>query len=75
MTPAQRVIEKCGGETAVAEMAGVNVSRVYRWTYPKARGGTNGVIPSRHQQMILNKAKEAGIDLRPDDFFADAEAA
>jgi hypothetical protein len=68
-TPAERVIEKCGGEQAIAKMVGVDVSRVHRWRYPKERGGTDGVIPTKHQQAILDRAREAGIDLKPEDFF------
>lgn len=69
MTPAERVIEKCGGEAAVAKMAGVDVSRVHRWRYPRSRGGTDGIIPSKHQQPLLEKARAQGIDLTPADFF------
>jgi hypothetical protein len=68
-TPAARVISKFGGHKAVASAAGVDVSRVFRWTYPASRGGTDGVIPTRHQQRLLNEAHKQGIDLRPEDFF------
>jgi hypothetical protein len=69
MSPAERVIDKCGGVAVVAELAGVHVSRVHRWTYPKSRGGSNGIIPSANQQRILDAARARGIDLSPDDFF------
>lgn len=55
-------------------MADVHVSRVHRWTYPKARGGTDGRIPTKHQQILLDKAREQGIDLATTDFFEDAAA-
>jgi len=71
---AARVIEKCGGHQAVAEITGVHISRVHRWTYPKDRGGTDGVIPTGHQQTLLSEAVKRGIDLSPEDFF-DSEAA
>lgn len=70
---ATNVIRKCGGPQAVSAMAGVNVSNVHRWTYPKERGGTGGVVPAKHQHTLLKKAREAGIELSPDDFFEDAE--
>ncbi len=73
-TPAERVITKLGGEAAVAKMAGVDVSRVYRWTYAKEQGGTDGRIPTKHQQALLDHAREQGIDLTPADFF-EGEAA
>jgi len=75
MNPAQRIIEKCGdgdfarGVAVVAEMAGVHPTRVHRWTYPKKRGGTGGTIPSAHQQVILDGARERRIPLTPEDFF------
>lgn len=69
MNPAQKVIEKCGGPQVVAEMVGVHVSNVHRWTYPKARGGTDGLIPSQQQQALLTAARARGIELDPADFF------
>jgi hypothetical protein len=74
LNPAAHVIEKCGGHRVVADWLGVHVSRVHRWTYPSSRGGTGGSIPTKHQQALLQKAREQGIDLCPADFF-DAEAA
>ena len=68
-TAASRIIEKCGGVVMVAELVGVDVSRVYRWTYPRDRGGTGGVIPAKHQQRLMARAREHGIDLMPADFF------
>ena len=50
-------------------MLGVDVSRVYRWTYPRSRGGSDGVIPARHQARLLSEASKRGLPLRPDDFF------
>lgn len=69
MNPALRIIDKCGGFRAVAKMLGVDVSGVHRWTYPKERGGTDGRIPSRRQQPLINAALAAGIPLSPTDFF------
>lgn len=59
MTQVARIVEKCGGAPKVAKMAGVDVSRVYRWKF----------IPSRHHQTILERARAEGIDLKPEDFF------
>lgn len=74
-TPAERVIEKCGGLAAVAKMAGVHITRVHRWAYPKGReGGTDGRIPTKHQQVLLDRARDQGIDLKPSDFFEPAPA-
>ena len=50
-------------------MVGIHISNVYRWTYPRERGGGGGLIPAVHQRVILVKAKERGIEISPDDFF------
>lgn len=68
-TAAEQVIEKCGGVQNVAEWLGLDLSTVYRFTYPRERGGTGGVIPANHQAPLLQKARDNGVDLRPDDFF------
>jgi hypothetical protein len=71
MEPAASIIQLCGGVRAVADMTGRSVARVHRWAYPKDRGGTDGLIPSDCQQVLMAQAKERGIDLRPEHFFPD----
>jgi len=79
MSQAERVIAKIApndrttGVAILAEIAGVHPSRVHRWTYPKDREGTGGIIPAQHHQRILDGARERGIDLSPADFFNDDE--
>jgi hypothetical protein len=68
-TPAEVVIEICGGPRAVANICGVDVSRVHRWTYPPDRGGTGGIIPAKHQNTLLDAARSRGLALRPEHFF------
>lgn len=66
----EAIIKKFGGPQVVAKICGVDVSRVYRWTYPKGRRhGTGGLIPLNHQHTLLSAAVERGVDLSPDDFF------
>lgn len=69
LRPALTVIEICGGFRAVAEMTGRHETRVRRWTYARERGGTDGLIPAEMQQLLLDRAKERGIPLRPEHFF------
>lgn len=69
LNPAHHIIEKCGGLDRVAEMTGRHKSRVLRWTWPKERGGTDGLIPSQVQIALLDAARHRGIDLSPEDFF------
>ena len=73
-TPAETVIEICGGAKAVAEICKVDISRVHRWTYPAERGGTGGLIPSKHQARLLEGARAKGLPLKPRHFFASAAA-
>lgn len=63
------VIEKFGGYAPVAEILGIDVSRVYRWTYAPDKGGTGGTIPQKHQIPLMAAAREKGIALSPADFF------
>lgn len=66
---AERIIEKCGGAATVAEWLGIDPSAVHRWKYPRDRGGTGGVVPSAHQQTLLDRARQNSVALSPDDFF------
>lgn len=69
MTQAQRIIDMFGGKAAFQERFKISDSRLYRWITPKAKGGTGGRIPPKHQQALLDIAREEGIDLSPADFF------
>jgi len=67
--PAEVVIEKFGGHRRLAGLINVSVSRVYRWNYPKERGGTGGLIPQKHHGALLTAARAEGVSLEPVDFF------
>ena len=66
-TSAQHVIDRLGGFREVADFLGVHKSRVHRWTYPRDRGGTGGVIPQRHFGKLMDMAQKRGVDLQADD--------
>lgn len=70
-TPADTIIEKFGGHRAIADILDIDISRVYRWTYPQEAGGTGGSIPQRHQILLMHLARDRGISLSPADFFPD----
>jgi|WetSurMetagenome_2_1015567.scaffolds.fasta_scaffold10977_2 hypothetical protein len=72
---AERIIEKFGGASVVAKMLGVDPSRPYRWMYPKASGGSGGIIPAKYHEALMRHAHERGVDLTPHDFFAPVGAA
>lgn len=75
MNPAKTVIERCGGIAATARLAERSENRVRRWTYPRHKGGTDGLIPSDCQVALLRNARLEGIDLRPEHFFDIEDAA
>ncbi|MBB5074504.1 hypothetical protein HNQ69_001656 [Bartonella callosciuri] len=58
--PSKLIIKYLGGFKTVATIVQRDVSSVSRW---------RNFIPAKHQQKILDYAREHGIDLRPDDFF------
>lgn len=69
MEPAKNIVEKFGGTKALADALGIQTSAVLKWTYPKERSGTNGLIPTQKQIEIIAAAKRLGVKLSPKDFF------
>lgn len=69
LEPASSIIRKIGIDTVVS-VTGKHISRVYRWMYPKARGGTGGLIPHNDARALLEYARANSVDLKPDEFFA-----
>jgi hypothetical protein len=68
MRTAERIIERFGGLSALAQALGhKHASTVQRWK-------ESGFIPARHQQRVLDAARDKGISLDPSDFFDDAVA-
>lgn len=43
---ASRIIRKFGGARRLARLLGYEASRVYKWTYSREKGGTNGLVPA-----------------------------
>lgn len=72
LDPAKSIIAKIGIEK-VSEVTGKHVSRVYRWMYPKERGGTGGLIPQSDAPALLSYAKANDIELSPAEFFGISE--
>jgi len=71
MDPAQTIIRKFGGPTAVAEIVGRHRTRVSSWQRPRASGGTDGRIPQEHIETLLAAARKRGIALCLSDFFVE----
>lgn len=64
---AEKIIEKFGGPAKAAAAMECDVSSVYKWTYPKEKGGTDGLIPSSSMAAVLKAAEVLGIELSPQD--------
>jgi hypothetical protein len=71
MEPAQTIIRKLGGPSAVAKIVGVHRTRVSSWQRERARGGTGGRIPQNHISAMLAYAREQNIPLAPDEFYSE----
>jgi len=69
LEPAKSVIAKLGGVEVVSTVTGKHVSRVYRWMYPRERGGTGGTIPHAVARKLLDHAAKTDIPLSAAEFF------
>lgn len=68
LKPASTIIALFGGRDEIVKITGVDRTRVYRWTQPKSRGGTDGLIPFGHVAALLKAAHQRKINLSADDF-------
>ncbi|MGR9149633.1 hypothetical protein ACU8MT_09240 [Rhizobium leguminosarum] len=74
LEPAASIIDRFGGPEAVQEITGADRTRVYRWTQPKEKGGTDGIIPLKPAQKLWAHAKATGLEI-PGDLFLSPEPA
>lgn len=68
MDPAQTIIARLGGPSAVAGVVGIHRTRVSNWQRPRAKGGTNGLIPQAYHLKLIEFAASRGVLLTGDDF-------
>lgn len=61
MEPAASILAAFGGAPKVAAIVGVHRTRVWNWTQPRSKGGTDGFIPPRHAAKLLAHALEHGV--------------
>jgi len=71
---AQNIIDKFGGVASlVASLKRAGFSRhrtaIYYWTWPKARGGTNGLIPTSALLEVLAAARLEGIYITVEELY------
>ena len=70
MNIAEQIIEKAGGVAKVATICGRTHSWVYKWTYPKDRGGRGGIVPFADALSLIEAGARGEIPaLTPADFF------
>ena len=63
MKPAHDIVTALGGNTAVADICGVSRATVWKWSQPRKKGGTGGVIPVEHAPKIVDAGKKIGLDV------------
>ena len=68
--PADTIIRKFGGISAVARITCVTVHSVMRWRKSRERGGTGGLIPSRHNQVLMEHAVANDLPITAADFMS-----
>jgi hypothetical protein len=69
---AERILAKFGGARRLAELFFVvgssrDPSGIYRWAYPKSKGGTGGLIPTNAWSWIRKAAELDGIEITDED--------
>lgn len=69
MEPAKTIIKMLGGEAAVSKITGTAYTAPYRWQHPRAKGGTDGLIPQRYHRTLLDAARAQNVPLTPAHFF------
>lgn len=75
LEPAATIIDRFGGPDVVQEITGASRTRVYRWTQPKAKGGTDGIIPFPQAVKLISHAKKHGLAINADSFLPATEPA
>lgn len=76
MSQASQIIEKFGSVPALSRaLAAAGVGRdlttIYKWTYPKDKGGTGGYIPTSAHADIKKAARREGILLTAQDWYGE----
>ena len=65
--PGPFVVSVFGGVRAAARALGRSSTSVSKWRMSKAKGGTDGRVPSKMMARVLAVAKRRGLDVTPAD--------
>jgi hypothetical protein len=68
MEPAATIIRLLGGVSAVAKRRNLHRTRVSKWQAPRSAGGTDGAIPMKHIQDLIEMGRDIGVELTAEDF-------
>lgn len=68
MEPAYTIISALGGTVRVAALRGVGRTAVWKWTQPREKGGTGGLIPIEHIRPLLDVLRAEGHAFTAEDF-------
>lgn len=75
---AENIIRKFGGPRELARILKavsenpkdhITPATIYRWMYPRERGGQGGEIPLKSLQIVLRAARLAGVMLSTQDIY------
>ena len=69
ITQADKVISAFGGPKVLSSQLRVTIATVYRWQYPRTRGGSDGLVPAYMWPDLLDLADEMGVELTADHFY------
>jgi len=61
--PANSVIHRFGSAAEVGRILDLDKSTICRWTMPKDKRGTNGSIPRKYWEPLMQAAKQRKIKL------------
>ncbi|PCH85475.1 MAG: amino-acid N-acetyltransferase [Piscirickettsiaceae bacterium] len=64
---AKTIINLFGGIKPLANAIGKDPATIYRWTYPKSKGGTDGRVPSSAAHLVRQAAAARDISLVSND--------
>lgn len=73
LSQSERVIGKFGSAPNLARAllaigSPKTVTSIYRWVYPKEKGGTGGLVPPQAWDAIIKAAHYEGIQITSEDF-------
>lgn len=73
-TPASVIVERLGGNKAVADWLGLERTAVQRWQYAKNKGGLGNRIPLKHWKAVIAMGESVGRPVSLDELMTETVA-